>query len=250
MAQNTDKQGISSKREAMLARMKNKYPDKDFADDEALYGQIDEDFANFENEVSGYKEREKAIGDLFSSDPRSARFLMEWKDGGDPLLSVVKMIGTDGLKAVLEDEERAKELADANSEYLERIAKQKELEDEYQANLQQSLATIEQMQAEKGLTDEQVDKAMEMLFGIVRDGIVGKFSTESIQLALKASGYDEAVANAAYEGEVKGRNAKISEKLQKENKGDGLAALGGKNASTSQVRKPMNIFDYADAASR
>lgn len=249
MDENKAKENALSKRESFSQRMKSKYPDREFADDEALFGQIGEDYDAYEGQIGEYKEREKAISDLFTKDPRSARFMMEWKDGGDPLVSLVKMIGMDGLKAMLEDEEKAKELSDANADFLERVAKSNELEAQYQQNLSESLALIEKMQAEKGLTDEQTDAALETLFAIVRDGTMGKYSKESINLALKANGYDEAVANAAYEGEVKGRNAKIDEKLRTRGAGDGVASLDGKNTTGTQPpRRARTIFDDAREA--
>ena len=249
MDENTAKENALSKRDTFSKRLKERYPDKEFADDEALFGQIGEDYDAYDKQIGDYKEREKSISDLFTKDPRSARFMMEWKDGGDPLVSLVRMIGTDGLQAMLEDEEKAKELSDANAEYLERVAKSKELEEQRQKNLAESLSRIEKMQAERGLTDEQMDAALETLIAIGDDSVVGIYSEDNINLALKANGYDEAVANAAYEGEVKGRNAKIDAKLRTARAGDGVASLDGKNTmGTPQRKRAMNIFDYAEAA--
>ena len=39
MAEVENKQ-VKSRRDAMLERLKGRYPDKDFADDESIYGQI------------------------------------------------------------------------------------------------------------------------------------------------------------------------------------------------------------------
>ena len=40
-----------SKRDAYLARLREKHPDMEFADDEALYGQAMSDYDDYENQV-------------------------------------------------------------------------------------------------------------------------------------------------------------------------------------------------------
>ena len=80
-------------------------------------------------------------------------------------------------------------------------------------------------------------------------GVMGKFSTETLDMACKALNYDADVAAAGEEGEVAGRNAKITEKLRKSNKGDGTAPLGGKNGQgVSAPRKTQSMFDLANEA--
>lgn len=56
MPNNTE---VKSNRERYTERLKAKYPDREFADDEALFGQINDDYDGYDKELSGYKEREK-----------------------------------------------------------------------------------------------------------------------------------------------------------------------------------------------
>ena len=42
---------VKSKRESFLERLKGKYPDKQFADDEEIYGAINDDYDNYDNEL-------------------------------------------------------------------------------------------------------------------------------------------------------------------------------------------------------
>ena len=197
MPNNTE---VKSNRERYTERLKAKYPDREFADDEALFGQINDDYDGYDKELSGYKEREKALSDLFASNPQSAA---------------------------------------ANKEFAERIAQEKEYEGEYQKNLDETLTTLEAMQQEEGLPDEDIDSAMDFLVGIVRDGIMGKFTRESIEMAIKAIRHDSDVEAAGHEGEVKGRNSKIEEKLRKAGKNDGTADLAGKNGGGSGGSRQM-----------
>lgn len=237
-----------SKRDQFGERLKKKYPDREYADDEALFGQIDEDYANYDDQINQYQEREQKFADMFTSDPRSAHFITNWRNGEDPVVSFVRQFGTD-IKDAIDDPERQEEIAAANKEFVERVAKEKELEETYQSNLAESLNYLNTFQSKNGLSDEQVDAVMKYLVDIVSDGIMGKFSPESIEMALNAINHDADVANARAEGNVAGRNAKIKETLRKPQSGDGTPTLAGSNNTpTSQRRRPMNIFDYADAA--
>ena len=160
------------------------------------------------------------------------------------MVTLVRQFGTD-IKEAIDDPERLEQIAEANKEYVERVAKEKELEETYQKNLQDSLEYLETFQSENGLSDDEVDDVMEYLVGIVRDGIMGKFTPESIDMARKAINHDVDVEEANLEGEVRGKNAKIDEKLRKQSKGDGLATLDGKNGGGGNAR-PMPSLGALD----
>lgn len=237
----TENEVKKSKRDLLSKRLADKYPDRDFADDDAFFGQISDDYDEYDKQISGYKEREDALGKMFAADPRSASFLMAWKNGEHPMTALVRQFGKDGLEELLSNDEKMEEFSKANEDYLKRVAEEKALDDEYQKNIAETLKSMEQLQKEKGLSEEDMDKAMEFLVGIVKDGIVGKFSAESIQMALNAINHDSDVAQAADEAEVKGRNANIEEKLRKKQKGDGLGNLDGKNNGSAPTPPKRNL---------
>jgi hypothetical protein len=102
---------------------------------------------------------------------------------------------------------------------------------------------LDQFQASHGLSDDDVNDVMKHLAGIVSDGILGKFSLDSMEMALKAINHDADVEGASLEGEVRGRNAKIDEKLRRSQQGDGTVNLAGSNNSAK--RPARSIFDVA-----
>lgn len=241
-----DTKQVKSKRDLVSERMKGRHPDKDFADEESFFGQINDDYDEYDRELAGYKEREGKFSEMFTSDPRTARLMVEWRDGRDPIASLLSMYG-DELKEALEDPEKREELAEANREYAERVTKEKEYEEEYSRNIAESLSAIEKAQGERGLSDDQVDAAMGWLIGIIRDGVMGKFAPETIDMAVKAQNFDAAMEQAGQEGEVRGRNSRIEEKLRKSQKGDGTASLDGKNGAPGGRRR-KTVFDLAGEA--
>lgn len=242
MSKNT---GVKNNRDRYTERLKAKYPDKEFADDEALFGQINDDYDSYDNELSDYREREKALSDLFASNPRSAAFLTDWRKGEDPIIGMIRKFGND-FKEALEDPEKQEALASANKEFAKRIAQEKQYEGEYQKNINETLTMLETMQQEEGLSDEDIDSAMDFLVSIVRDGIMGKFTRESVSMALKAIKHDSDVEQADREGEIRGLNTKIEEKLRKGGKSDGTAHLGSKNGGGKGIKQDMPDLGVID----
>ncbi len=235
-----DKTEVRSNRDRYIERLKARYPDKEFADDEALFGQINDDYDGYDKELSVYREQDKALSDMFASDPRSAAFLTDWRNGEDPLAGLIRKFGDD-FKAALEDPGKQEQLAAANKEYAERIAKEREYEEQYQQNINETYAVIEQVQQEDGLTDGDIDQAMEFLIGIMKDGLLGKFSADSIRMAVKAIRHDSDVEQAGHEGEIRGRNSKIEERLRRKGRGDGTADLAGKNGGGGGTRQTPDL---------
>jgi hypothetical protein len=243
-----DNNEVKSRRDQHLERLRKKYPEKKFEDDEEIYGQISDDYDNYEAELEGYRGREKSLSDMFAADPRSAQFLTDMHNGTDPVLGLVRNFGVE-IKDVLDDPEMQDKIAEANKDYVERVANSKKLDEEYEKNMDTTLETLRQFQSERGMSDEQIDKLVELLLGIVRDGVMGKFSTETLDMACKALNYDADVAAAGEEGEIAGRNAKVVEKLRKSKKGDGTAPIGGKNGQgAAPTRKEQSMFDLANEA--
>ena len=233
-------QEVKTKRQLLNERLTQRYPDMDFSDEENFYGRISDDYDDYDKNIAGYQEREKTFSDLFSADPRAAHFLTNWRNGSDPVIELVRNFGTE-IKDAIDDPERLKEIAEANKEFVAKVAKEKELEEAYQANLNERLKTNDDMQKKSGISDEDVDKAMALLGQIVADGVVGKFTPESIQLALKAINHDADVAAANEEGMVAGKNTKVEEKLRKSKKGDGTTPLEGRNNGAAPQRRQPSL---------
>lgn len=244
----TDNNEVMSKRDRHIDRLRKKYPDKSFEDDEEIYGAISDDYDQYEQELEGYKGREKVLSDMFAADPRSAQFITDMHNGEDPVVGLVRNFGIE-IKDMLDDPDMQDKIAEANKEFVERVAKSKQLDQEYEQNLEVTLDTLRQFQEERGMSDEQIDELMSLLLGIVGDGVMGKFSAATLDMAYKAMNHDADVAAAGEEGEVAGRNARIVENLRKSAKGDGTMPLAGKNGQgVEQPQQRMSVFDLARQA--
>ena len=161
-----------TRRQQFEERMQTRYPDMDLADEEAFYGRINDDYDDYENKVGELNKEMDSFSNLFTSDPRSARLMMDWRNGEDVAVALVRMYGKD-IADACNDPERQEEMAKANQEYMEMAAKEKDYEEQYQKNIDASLDEMVTLQEEMGLTDDQLDQAMGWLMSICKDAMLG-----------------------------------------------------------------------------
>lgn len=227
MKETTENKEERKRRDVFTDRLREKHPDvESFDDDEALFGRINDDYDAYDARIKGYEDNEKRLLDMFNSDPRSAQLFMHMNRGENIVMPLVRLFGTE-IKEAIDDPEKMEEIAKAQAEYLDRVTKEKELQQQYDENMATSLSDIATVQQELGLNDDEVDEAMARLSLISNEFIVGKISPETLRLVFNAIHHDEAVAAAAEEAEVRGRNANIEEKIRKRKQGDGSAQLHG-----------------------
>ena len=243
-----EEQQVKSRRDQFGERLKQKYPEREYADDDALFGQINDDYDEYDKQLSGYKEREQRLTDMFTKDPRSAQFITDMAQGKDPWASLINRIGIDGVKEMLDDPDKMEEFSRSNKEYVDRMAKQKGLEEEWEKNMRSTLSMLEQKQQELDLSDEQIDAAADWIKEVTNDAVLGIIKPETIEMALKAINHDADMATAGEEGEIRGRNAKVEAKLRKPKRGDGTPTLAGANNAPAPSRHKDSIFDIADGA--
>lgn len=244
-----EKDVVKSRREQHLERLRKKYPEKQFEDDEAIFGQISDDYDQFEQENGAMRERENAFSEMFTKNPKSARLMMDWKDGKDPVASLIRIYGKEDILAAIDDPERLDAIEAANREFAERVAKNDEYEAQYEKNLPESLRAIERWSGEQGIGDDAIDEAISALSKICGDFILGKIEPDTVKMMINALNHDADVANAQEEGEVAGRNARIVEKMRNSRKGDGIQNLNGRNGTPAPVNgKAKSVFDLAREA--
>ena len=232
-------------RDAMLDRLKKKYPGEEFPDDDHIYDRLNQDWDTMEAENRGLKENQGKFADMFYNDPRSSALFLRWRDGEDPAVNLIRLYGEE-ISDAIDDPQRQEEIAKANREYMERVAKSKQYEAEYEENLKKSLELLEKIQKERGLSDDTIDEAMDTLMKMATDAMLGRFSEEALDFALKGKGYDRDVALAREEGNISGRNSRISEELRKPQR-DTVPHFGGANNKPAPERG-QSIFDLAREA--
>lgn len=243
-----DAKQVKSRRDQFGERLKKKYPDREYSDDEALFGQINDDYDEYDSKLSGYEERERKLTDMLARDPHSAQFITDMAQGKDPWTSLINRIGIDGVKEMLEDPAKMDEYSASNKEYIDRMAKQKGLEEEWEKNMKTTLSMLEAKQQEYGLSEEEIDAVADLIKEITNDAVIGIIKPETVDMALKAINHDTDMAAASAEGEIRGKNSRAEAKLRKPRRGDGTPVLGGANNAPTPIGNRGSIFDVADGA--
>ncbi len=246
-----DNNPVMSRRDQHVERLRNMYPDRPFDDDEALFSQISDDYDQFEQasrENAAMKAREKSLGDMFRANPQAAFFLNDMRQGVDPVMSLVRRLGIE-VRDIRDDPDMQADIEKANKEYLDRVARSRQLDEEYDRNIDVTLnTTLPEYQRQHALSDDEIDAIGAAWIQIIREGIMGILSADTITLIANALNHDSDEARARQEGEVAGRNAKIDMKLRSSRKGDGVSSLGGRNGSPSARPGAKSVFDLAREA--
>jgi len=249
--QNAESQSKKGKRDAFMERFAGRFPDVDATNEDAFYGKLNDEFERIDRSDAAQKE----LGNLLASDPRSAGFLMVMRKGGNPMEYLIEQYGDD-FRAALNDETKAKEFSEAFSKYAEKQAKNKELQDRAEANIQKMLDDLDAAKSEGSFTDDDATKAYSYLYGdggLLERIITNDINKDDWMMLMKAANYDlmksnaEARVNEAREeGEIAGRNANIDMQKHRRSKTErmpsDLATAGG-NVREKQKDPLMETLD-------
>ena len=233
-----------NKKEAFIEALKQRHPGCDCATDDEVFGLVADEREAADKALADFRKRESQMADMFYADPRTATFLRSWREGADPVVELVRNFGSE-IRQALDDPEMQEKLAEANREYLERVAREHQLTDEFEANIAQSVEMIDRVAARDGVSDELIGNAWEWLRQVTDQGIRGIVTEEALLMALHAICHERDVAAAAREGEVRGRNTAIDEHLRRRSEAnDGTVARSG-TARTRAGRKlpPLGVLD-------
>lgn len=113
------------------------------------------------------------------------------------------------------------------------------MDEESQANWQKSLEDLDAWGDSKGLDNDKKAEVALRLISLVANGLMNIYRPEDFDMVLKDMNYDSAVAAARQEGEVAGRNAKMTEtRRTRANAGDMPPTLSGQGVRSVEKTPP------------
>ncbi len=242
--ENIEEQEVKSKRDLLYDRMKGKYPDREFEDDEGLYGATLEDMDGYDEQLARQQEVDQQLTDKFENDPQFASYFMGALSGENPITNLIAHYG-DQFKDALEDPEIADELAQAHEEHLSKLGKEKELNEQFESNMEATLALVDEIQSEGEFTDDQMNEAFNSIFENANKIIMGELTRDMLETYLKGLKYDDDVAGAAETARVGERNKKIEAK-KKDLKSE-IPMLDGAQQQAAPTRPKNQTLDSLDA---
>ena len=251
MAEMTEKpqegqqQPPQSARDRYRSRYSAAHPDLNLDDEEAFYGQANQNL----DELEGYRESNRQLGEAFDKTPLLAGLVLAAKEGENPFTYLAEQIGPDAdIRELANNPEFSKAMGEALAKFQERQAAGAKMQKEAGENFQKSMDALTELQQERGLSDEDRVALIKKLFGEydeqgneVDPGIIGNASMgivpkEVWEAVLKAQNYDNDIASAT----EKARASALNEKIQNGKKdfaGAGVPSLGSGGAGRRTTPK-------------
>ena len=230
-------------RERLGKRYKDANPQSDQEWDELA----ERAYAEDEADLTRFRDNEKVIQDLLDGDKDLAAVVGEMLVNGTPFrVAVGKFFGPDELTPKEGDEDyeyyqkSSEERRAMGKAFRERSAQKK-------ANASGTYDNIDKFAEKKGMSEEEKQRFIDFVNTLYDDLSMLKISNETLTKLYKAMTYDEAVAEAAENAEMDGRNAAIEAKRVKKQEataGDGVPTPNGGSApATTKPRRRATIFD-------
>lgn len=218
------------------------YPDVDMEDEDAYFGALNEredKYAADRSRLDELESSQQAFGAAMDRNPRAAELFLEMtKDGGEPIAYLIEHYAKEFADMVNDPDNP--ELRDALvkkvAEDTQSLADREKMESEAQANMDACLEALSNVAGEMGLTDEQVADTFNKFVELTRDLIVDKVSEDTWRMFINGYNHDADVESARIEGETAGRNARITEKLRKEQ--PSVMSMGGSNSTGKGGNRP------------
>ena len=207
-------------KELMIERLSVKHPELNADDEESLFGVIGADYDEYDKQIESNAQMRESLNKMlaiFEESPEATALYVDLARGGKSVLEyLIENYGDDFLEALDDrDPDTIAKIAKAESNYRAKVAKDKELGEQATQNLGASLDALDEAAIEAGVSDEDKDKAFEVFANMLDDAIRNKVSKDTWMMFIKGINHDKDVAEAADEGEVRGRNFRIVEKLKK-----------------------------------
>lgn len=119
------------------------------------------------------------------------------------------------LEELAQNEEYANAVTQNKEQKTKDEAEKKLLEEEGEQNYQDSIAMMMRVRDERGLSNDQVNKAMDLAYQIHDELRINKLSEDTFNKILDSLSYSDDVETARQEGEAKGVNRKVRENFRK-----------------------------------
>ena len=224
-----------SNRERFLSRMKEKYPDVDYDDEDARYGTYNDYFDAMDSRTRELEQSDEGMRNLFSRDPRVADIMIDIAKGEDPAIAFYRAY-PDYINQDLSDPDVAARLAEENKERIEKL----------QAEEEEKQRTGKEREDKQQAAGEEIGGIVSMFVAIANEGITMDVSRETLELIRKGLGYDGDVAKAREEGSIEGRNERIGRE-KKRFMGDGIAHISDYDRNEETPSKPLMAPSLYDA---
>ena len=232
---------MAEKRERALQSLKNKYPDREFADDEDITDPLTEYMEELEDYKTRNSETNQKLIEVLDAEPELVEVIKDLIAGATLREALARHIDPQDLQPA-EGEPDYEGWTKNRNERLSKMEERKRKEEELQANIDQSIAQAEAFATKKGMTPEETDAFLAKVDEVLIPILDGRIDETFLDNMYKALNYEEDLTNARELGKASVMNQKVI--AQKEvTKGDGLPNI---SASGDEVKTTPKKKGYIE----
>lgn len=225
-----------SNRETFMERYKADYPDDNFDDEETVYGRMNERNADYDR----LRTNDENFRKLVNEHPEYGAMVSDMMDGRNFIESFLSRNSKEDINAAYDDPEMAQKLAEGQAKYMKEQADRKQLQDEGDVNVQESIKRLEAYCEANGIDEDDETKIWGACLDFGINVLKGNFPDELFDIVHKGMNHDDDVAAAREEGELAGHNAKVQTQLAKGAGPQGLPpTFDGGQGSAAPEGKPQ-----------
>lgn len=238
-----------SARDRYRSRYQEKHPDLNLDDDEAFYGQANQNLDELEN----WRESNRQLGEALDNNPLLGGLLLAAREGENPFTYLAEQVGTDlDVRRLADDPEFGTKMGEALSKYQETLAEGAKQEKEIGEHFTESMNALKQLQEERGMSDEDAQALVKKMFGetdeegnVTDYGIIGNASMgivpkEVWEAVLKAQSYDADIKAAGDRAAAQALNSREQNSLRRFGRSAGVPNLGTNGGGHPATRKKSN----------
>lgn len=223
-------------------RLKKKYPDREFGNDEEVHGALGEYLDELEGYQSSTSEATQKLEQVLNEAPELVAIIRDIGKGASFTEALSRNIDVDELTPMEGDPDY--EAWNQNLEGRKKSRAEKEaMHKQYSENIDMSISEVKQFAEENGMSEPDTKKFLSSMNELIADVVDGKLTRSTLVRMQKALNYDMDVQEAAKTAEISAKNEKIEAKREtdkKKAKGDGLPNLtsqGGKDMPDSNTQE-------------
>ena len=223
-----------SNRDLFMEQHHQDFPDDDPNDEEALYGRLNERRADYNR----LRTNDDNFRKLVNEHPEYGGMVADMMDGKNFIESFLGRFSDEDITAARTDPEMAQKLADAQAKYMKEQADRKQLEEEGEANVKESIKRLEAYCEAHGIDEEGLRTIWGACLDFGGNVLKGIFSDELFDIVNKGMNHDADVDAAREEGELAGHNAKVQTQLAKGQGPEGIPPTfdGGQGAAVPEAK--------------
>lgn len=262
MATTTDNNGgqqggaqqTQSARDRYRSRYQERHPELNLDDEEAFYGQANQNLDELEN----YRRSNEELGKAFDANPLLAGLLDAAREGENPFTYLAEQIGPDmDIRELAKNPEFSTKMGEALSKYQERLAAGAKAEKEMGDHFAESMRALKELQQERGMSDDDAQALVKKMFGesdeegnVTDYGIIGNASIgivpkEVWEAVLKAQNYDDDIKAAGDRAAAEALNSREQNHLRRFGSSAGVPNLGTNGGGRpAQKKKGNSLADF------